>query len=85
MLHDVVKAGKARYIGASSMHAWQFSKAQYTATLNGWTRFVAMQNHMNLVYRVTDKKNDAFNPINNNGNIVLEINPEFGNKATHFR
>src|SRR6266702_5988537 len=44
-LHDVVKAGKARYIGASSMYAWQFSKAQYTADLHGWTRFVSMQNH----------------------------------------
>lgn len=55
-LHDVVKAGKARYIGASSMHAWQFSKAQYTATLNGWTRFVAMQNHMNLVYREEERE-----------------------------
>ena len=47
-LHDVVKAGKVRYIGASSMFAWQFSKAQYTADLNGWTRFVSMQNHYNL-------------------------------------
>ena len=44
-LHDVVKAGKARYIGASSMFAWQFAKAQYTADRHGWTRFVAMQNH----------------------------------------
>jgi aryl-alcohol dehydrogenase-like predicted oxidoreductase len=43
-LHDVVKAGKARYIGASSMYAWQFSKAQYTADRNGWTRFATMQN-----------------------------------------
>ena len=48
-LHDVVKAGKARYIGASSMHAWQFTKALYTADLHGWTRFVSMQNHYNLV------------------------------------
>ena len=55
-LHDVVKAGKARYIGASSMHAWQFSKAQYTATLHGWTRFVSMQNHMNLVYREEERE-----------------------------
>lgn len=50
-LHDVVKSGKARYIGASSMFAWQFSKAQYAADLNGWTRFISMQNHYNLVYR----------------------------------
>ena len=48
-LHDVVKAGKVRYIGASSMYAWQFSKAQYTARLNGWTPFVTMQNHYNLL------------------------------------
>ena len=46
-LHDVVKSGKVRYIGASSMYAWQFSKALYLADLNGWTRFVAMQNHYN--------------------------------------
>jgi aryl-alcohol dehydrogenase-like predicted oxidoreductase len=50
-LHDVVKAGKALYIGASSMYAWQFSKAQYTAKMNGWTPFVSMQNHLNLVYQ----------------------------------
>jgi 1-deoxyxylulose-5-phosphate synthase len=50
-LHDVVRAGKARYIGASSMYAWQFARAQYTAQAAGWTRFVSMQNHYNLVYR----------------------------------
>ncbi|ANN66576.1 aldo/keto reductase [Bordetella bronchialis] len=50
-LHDIVKAGKARYIGASSMYAWQFAKALYTADLHGWTRFVSMQNHYNLLYR----------------------------------
>ena len=55
-LHDVVKAGKARYIGASSMHAWQFAKAQYTARLNGWTRFVSMQNHYNLIYREEERE-----------------------------
>jgi len=55
-LHDTVKAGKVRYIGASSMYAWQFSKAQYTATLNGWTRFVSMQNHHNLVYREEERE-----------------------------
>ncbi len=55
-LHDVVKAGKARYIGASSMFAWQFAKAQYTADLNGWTRFVSMQNHYNLVYREEERE-----------------------------
>ncbi|MDQ0746285.1 aryl-alcohol dehydrogenase-like predicted oxidoreductase [Streptomyces africanus] len=55
-LHDVVKAGKVRYIGASSMYAWQFSKAQYTARLNGWTRFVSMQNHYNLLYREEERE-----------------------------
>ena len=61
-LHDVVKAGKARYIGASSMHAWQFCKALYLADRNGWTRFVSMQNHMNLLYRADTKRGqtDAF-------------------------
>jgi aryl-alcohol dehydrogenase (NADP+) len=55
-LHDVVKAGKALYIGASSMFAWQFAKAQYTADLHGWTRFSAMQNHMNAVYREEERE-----------------------------
>jgi len=55
-LHDVVKAGKARYIGASSMFAWQFAKAQYTASGHGWTRFVSMQNHYNLVYREEERE-----------------------------
>jgi aryl-alcohol dehydrogenase-like predicted oxidoreductase len=55
-LHDVVKAGKARYIGASSMYAWQFAKSLYTADLHGWTRFVSMQNHYNLVYREEERE-----------------------------
>lgn len=55
-LNDVVRAGKARYIGASSMFAWQFSKAQYTAQSQGWTRFVSMQNHYNLVYREEERE-----------------------------
>ncbi|MEU4089203.1 aldo/keto reductase [Streptomyces aureus] len=55
-LHDVVKAGKVRYLGASSMYAWEFSKAQYTATLHGWTRFVSMQNHYNLLYREEERE-----------------------------
>lgn len=55
-LHDVVKAGKALYIGASSMHAWQFSKAQYLAERNGWTRFVSMQPQYNLVYREEERE-----------------------------
>ncbi|MCO5206669.1 MAG: aldo/keto reductase [Anaerolineae bacterium] len=59
-LHDVVKAGKARYIGASSMWAWQFAKAQYTAELHGWTRFVSMQNHYNAVYREEEREMNPF-------------------------
>ena len=55
-LHDVVKSGKARYIGASSMFAWQFAKALYLADLHGWTRFVSMQNHYNLVYREEERE-----------------------------
>ncbi|HET6324607.1 MAG TPA: aldo/keto reductase [Planctomycetaceae bacterium] len=55
-LHDVVKVGKARYIGASSMHAWQFCKALYLADLNGWTRFISMQNHYNLIYREEERE-----------------------------
>ncbi len=55
-LHDVVKAGKARYLGASSMFAWQFAKAQHTADLGGWTRFVSMQNHYNLIYREEERE-----------------------------
>jgi aryl-alcohol dehydrogenase (NADP+) len=55
-LHDVVKAGKARYIGASSMHSWQFAKALYTADQHGWTRFVSMQNHYNLLYREEERE-----------------------------
>ena len=55
-LHDVVRAGKARYIGASSMFAWQFAKAQYTADAHGWTRFVSMQNHVNLIYREEERE-----------------------------
>ncbi len=55
-LHDVVKSGKARYIGASSMYAWQFAQALALAERNGWTRFVAMQNHYNLVYREEERE-----------------------------
>ncbi|MCU1477990.1 MAG: alcohol dehydrogenase [Subtercola sp.] len=59
-LHDVVKAGKARYIGASSMFAWQFAKAQYTADLGGWTRFVSMQDHYNLIQREEEREMHPF-------------------------
>ena len=55
-LHDAVKAGKVRYIGASSMYAWQFAKALYLSRLNGWTRFVTMQNHYNLLYREEERE-----------------------------
>ena len=55
-LHDVVKAGKARYLGASSMHAWQFCKALHLAGTHGWTRFVTMQNHYNLLYREEERE-----------------------------
>ncbi|WP_199439890.1 aldo/keto reductase [Umezawaea beigongshangensis] len=55
-LHDVVKAGKARYVGASSMFAWQFAKALHVADANGWTRFVSMQNHYNLLYREEERE-----------------------------
>ncbi|WP_028748735.1 aldo/keto reductase [Rhizobium mesoamericanum] len=55
-LHDVVKAGKARYIGASSMYAWQFAKMFYIARANGWTPFVSMQDHLNLLYREEERE-----------------------------
>ncbi|MGZ4603421.1 MAG: aldo/keto reductase [Kineosporiaceae bacterium] len=55
-LHDVVKAGKARYLGASSMFAWQFAKAQHVAERHGWTPFVSMQNHYNLIYREEERE-----------------------------
>jgi len=55
-LHDVVKSGKALYIGASSMHAWQLAKMLYTADSHGWTRFVSMQNHYNLIYREEERE-----------------------------
>jgi 1-deoxyxylulose-5-phosphate synthase len=56
VLHEVVQAGKARYIGASSMYAWQFAKAQHAAQAAGWTRFTSMQNHYNLVYREEERE-----------------------------
>jgi aryl-alcohol dehydrogenase-like predicted oxidoreductase len=55
-LHDVVKAGKARYIGASNMYAWQFAKAIYTSRMNGWTEFVSMQDHVNLINREEERE-----------------------------
>src|SRR6187431_1916638 len=55
-LHDIVRAGKARYIGASAMWAWQFQKAQHVAERHGWTRFASMQNHLNLIYREEERE-----------------------------
>ncbi|MFJ5488974.1 aldo/keto reductase, partial [Hansschlegelia beijingensis] len=55
-LNDVVRAGKVRYIGASSMYAWQFAKALYVSRLNGWVEFVSMQNHLNLIYREEERE-----------------------------
>src|ERR1700742_2251612 len=55
-LHDVVRSGKVRYLGASSMAAWQFAKAQHVAERHGWTQFVAMQNHYNLIYREEERE-----------------------------
>ena len=55
-LHDIVKAGKVRYIGASAMYAWQFQKALHVAEKNGWTRFISMQNHLNLIYREEERE-----------------------------
>ncbi|MBL1230987.1 aldo/keto reductase [Enterococcus sp. BWB1-3] len=55
-LHDVVKSGKVRYIGASAMYAWQFQKAQNIAEQNGWTKFISMQNHLNLIYREEERE-----------------------------
>jgi aryl-alcohol dehydrogenase-like predicted oxidoreductase len=55
-LHEIVRSGKARYIGASSMFAWQFAKAQHVAESHGWTRFASMQNHYNLIYREEERE-----------------------------
>lgn len=55
-LHDIVRSGRVRYVGASSMHAWQFAKAQHVATVHGWTRFVSMQPHYNLLYREEERE-----------------------------
>ena len=62
-LHDVVKSGKARYIGASSMYAWQFAKAQEVARRHAWTPFVSMQNHYNLLYREEERETGVTAPI----------------------
>jgi 1-deoxyxylulose-5-phosphate synthase len=72
-LHDVVTAGKARYIGASSMFAWQLAKAQQTCERNGWTRFVSMQNHYNLLYR--EEEREMFPLCADQGIAVLPYSP----------
>ena len=59
-LHDIVKAGKALYLGGSSMFAWQFAELQMTARMNGWTRFISMQNHYNLVYREEEREMNPY-------------------------
>ena len=73
-LNDVVKAGKARYIGASSMFAWQFCKALYLSDLNGWTRFVSMQPHYNLLYREEEREMLALCRAEKNRHYPLEPN-----------
>lgn len=73
VLHDLVKAGKVRYLGASSMAAWQFSKALYLAQLNGWTRFVSMQDHYNLLYR--EEENEMIPLCVDQGVAVLPWSP----------
>ncbi|MDB5956908.1 aldo/keto reductase [Ramlibacter sp.] len=67
-LHEVVKAGKVRYLGASSMWAWQFAKAQHLAQAHGWTRFASMQNHYNLVYREEERE---MNPLCHDAGVAL--------------
>ncbi len=71
-LHDVIKAGKVRYIGASSMYAWQFAKALYVADLHGWTRFISMQNHYNLLYREEEREMMGLCKAENIGVIPVE-------------
>jgi aryl-alcohol dehydrogenase-like predicted oxidoreductase len=88
-LHDVVKAGKARYIGASSMFAWQFCKALYVADRHGWTRFVSMQNHYNLLYREEEAGDDGALPGRRDRRDSVEparagsIDPPVGEKRRH--
>ena len=72
-LHDVVRAGKARYIGASSMFAWQFAQAQHAAERHGWTRFASMQNHYNLIYR--EEEREMFPLCADQGVAVLPYSP----------
>lgn len=79
-LHDVVKAGKARYIGASAMYAWQFQKALHIAKKNGWTKFISMQNHMNLIYR--EEEREMMPLCKDAGIAVTPYSPLAGGKLT---
>lgn len=79
-LHDVVKAGKARYIGASAMYAWQFSKALHAAERNGWTRFVSMQGHLNLIYR--EEEREMLPLCSDEGIGVIPYSPLAGGRLT---
>jgi aryl-alcohol dehydrogenase-like predicted oxidoreductase len=79
-LHDVVKAGKARYIGASSMFAWQFAKLQHAADMHGWTRFVSMQDQVSLTYREEEREMLPFCKADGIG--VLPWSPLGGGKLT---
>ncbi|MGO4139466.1 aldo/keto reductase [Rhizobium brockwellii] len=79
-LNDVVRAGKARYIGASSMWAWQFSKLQHAAEVNGWTKFVSMQNQVSLTYREEEREMLPF--CSDQGIAVLPWSPLAGGKLT---
>jgi aryl-alcohol dehydrogenase-like predicted oxidoreductase len=81
-LHDVVKAGKARYIGASSMHAWQFARALGIAEKNGWTRFVSMQNLVNLLYREEEREICRCARPRVSGSIFAKIRPESAREAS---
>ncbi|MGO7393162.1 aldo/keto reductase [Rhizobium ruizarguesonis] len=79
-LNDVVRAGKARYIGASSMWAWQFSKLQHSAEVNGWTKFVSMQNQVSLTYR--EEEREMLPLCDDQGIAVLPWSPLAGGKLT---
>ncbi len=80
-LHDVVKAGKARYLGASAMWAWQFSELQHTASMNGWTRFVSMQDQYSLVYR--EEEREMFGLLAHQGVGAIPYSPLAKGRVTH--
>lgn len=80
-LHDVVKSGKARYIGASTMYAWQFLKMQHAAEMHGWTKFVSMQNHYNLIYR--EEEREMIPLCRDQGVALVPWSPLAGGRLTH--